>query len=88
MTWGNWYWPVFLIISAIWIITGFGVPEIIALITEVKGHTDNTLSHYSQFELGMSTEITRHSIAWVLSLLSWVVITTLLTWHIWFRLGG
>jgi hypothetical protein len=88
MTWGTHYWPVFLTISAIWLLTGFGIPELIALFTQVATHTDNTLSHYSQTELGMSAQLNRHTIAWTLSLLAWVLVTTILTWHIWFGLGG
>lgn len=88
MTWGTYYWPVFLIISAVWLLLGFGIPELIALITQVGTHTDNTLSHYSQEELGLDAQLNRHTIAWSLSLLAWVVVTTILTWHIWFKLGG
>lgn len=88
MTWGTHYWPVFLIISAVWILLGFGIPELIALFTEVKNHVDNTLSHYSQYELGLTSQFTRHTVAWYLSLTAWFFITTILTWHIWFMLGG
>ena len=88
MTWGTYYWPVFLIISAVWLLTGFGIPEIYALFTQVSTHLDNTLSHYAQHELGVDVQINRHTIAWTLSLLAWVLVTTILTWHIWFGLGG
>jgi len=88
MTWGIHYWPIFLIISAVWLLTGFGIPELIALFTSVSTHTDNTLSHYAQSELGISAQFTRHTLAWSLSLMAWVLVTTILTWHIWFLLGG
>lgn len=88
MTWGSHYWPVFLIVSAVWLLIGFGVPELIALFTDVKNHVDNTLSHYSQHELGLTAQFTRHTVAWYLSLAAWFLVTTVLTWHIWFMLGG
>jgi hypothetical protein len=87
-TWGSHYWPLFLIISGLWVLLGFGIPELMALFTQVSTHTDNTLSNYTQQELGVSAQITRHTLAWTVSLLAWVTITTILTWHIWFRLGG
>lgn len=87
-TWGAHYWPVFLIISSLWLLTGFGIPELIAIFTQVSTHTDNTLSNYAQHELGVSAQLTIHTIAWYLSLIVWVLLTTLLTWHIWFGFGG
>lgn len=88
ITWGHWYWPIFLITSALFILTAFGIPELIAIFTQVSTHTDNTLSAYAQRELGVSAQLTVHTIAWYLSLITWVFLTTLLTWHIWFGFGG
>lgn len=88
ITWGNTWWPIFLITSSVWLLLGFGIPELIALFTNVNTHIDNTLTHYSQTELGLDAQVTRHTIAWTLSLLAWVLVTTILTWHIWFKLGG
>lgn len=82
------YWPVFLIISAIWILCGFGIPEVLALVSKVTNHTDNTLSNYAHVELKVSTQMTIHTIAWYLSLLVWLLSTTILTFHIWFDLWG
>lgn len=87
MTWGSEYWPAFLIVTSAWVILGFGVPELIALFTVVSAHVDNTLSHYAQTELGVSAHVTRHTVAWCLSLIAWVGVTTILTWHIWFYFG-
>lgn len=88
MTWGKEWWPAFLIVCAVWIIVGFGIPELIALFTSVSTHTDNTLSHYAQSELHVSSQMTVHTVAWWLTLIVWTSVVTILTWHIWFGLGG
>lgn len=87
-TWGAHYWPIFLIVSSAWIATGFGIPELIALFTAVSTHTDNTLSNYSHVELHVSAQMTIHTIAWYLSLITWSLFVVIITAHIWFDLGG
>lgn len=87
-TWGRHYWSVFLIVSSVWLLTGFGVPELIALVTEKRGHLDNTLSNYAHVQLNVSATMTIHTVAWYLSLLVWLMITGMLTFHIWFDLWG
>ena len=88
ITWGLHYWPVFLILSATWLLLGFGIPELLAIFTQVSTHTDNTLSAYAQQELHVSAQMTRHTIAWYLTLITWTSLSIILTWHIWFNLGG
>lgn len=85
ITWGRWWWPVFLIASGAWIILAFGIPEIIALLTARATHTDNTLSNYSWSELHVSTELTVHTVAWYVSFAVWCVLVFVLTLHIWFH---
>jgi Zn-dependent M28 family amino/carboxypeptidase len=87
-TWGSRYWPVFLIVSSAWLLTGFGIPELIALFASVSTHTDNTLSNYSHVELHVTSTMTIHTVAWYLSLAVWLMATIILTFHIWFDLGG
>jgi hypothetical protein len=70
----------------VWLLIGLGVPELLALFNESK--IDNTLSYYAQTQLHLTGTITRHDIAWYLSLLCWAMVTTILTWHIWFVFGG
>lgn len=85
LTWGRHYWPVFLVISSVWIATGFGVPELWALFSrDQAGHRDNTLSNYARTELHVSSVMTVHTVAWYLSLLVWLTVTIILTFHIWF----
>lgn len=86
-TWGQWYWPIFVIVSAVWLLTGFGVPETIALIESHLVHEpiDNTLSYYSRRELNVSAVWTIHTIAWYLSLACWTMFVCFLTSHIWFN---
>lgn len=88
LTWGRHYWPWFLIISAVWILLAFGIPEAIALITKIATHTDNTLSNYSRTELNVSTQMTIHTVAWYLSLIVWLGFAIWATGHIWFDLWG
>ena len=85
LSWGRVYWPVFLIISSVWVILGFGIPELIALFTGKSSHTDNTLSNYSWSELHVSTMLTVHTLAWYLSFGVWVMFAFVITLHIWFR---
>lgn len=87
-TWGAKYWPVFLILSALWILFAFGIPETIALFTAISTHTDNTLSNYAHVELHVTAKMTIHTIAWFLSLITWALFVVLITGHIWFDLGG
>lgn len=89
LTWGRHYWPVFLIISSLWVLLGFGVPELYALFNRGPGaHLDNTLSNYSHVELKVSAVMTVHTIAWYLSLLVWLMFAGVMTFHIWFDLWG
>ena len=78
-TWGNVYWPIFLIAVSVL----FLVPEILALATNAA----NTLSDYARHELGVpvnSTKPVLHTAAWLLSLGAWLVGVFWLTKHIWF----
>lgn len=79
VTWGLWYWPVFLITASV----AFLIPEILALVTNVS----NTLSDYAWHELNIPRPGTPviHSAAWLLTLGVWLVMAFWLTWHIWFR---
>lgn len=76
-TWGNYYWPYFLILVALL----FGVPEIIALFTNHQ----NTLSDYSWTMLNVhrATRFSVHAIAWYASLSVWLVFVVVITIHIW-----
>lgn len=89
-TWGNAYWPVFLILSGLWILIGFGIPETIALMGHVSDHLDNTLSFYARRELHVSvaTASTIHTIGWWISFLAWMMSVVFLTAHIWFAQFG
>ena len=86
ITWGKWYWPAFLITSALWIIIAFGIPETIALLTRPMTHLDNTLTRYARDELNVSTTMTIHTVAWYLTLIVWIGVVIFLTGHIWFNL--
>lgn len=90
MTWGKLYWPVFLIISSVWIMLAFGIPETIALATHPSTHQDNTLSFYSRTELHISvaTAATAHTAAWWLSFVVWMMFVIFITAHIWFDQFG
>jgi hypothetical protein len=85
-TWGNTWWPVFLIISAIWVTTGFGIAETIAILQGVGSHLDNTLSHYARTDLGLSVAVqnTKHTVAWWCSFVVWMIFVVWITAHIWF----
>lgn len=85
ITWGLKYWPIFLIASSAWIVLALGIPELIALLTQVSTHTDNTLSNYSWQELHVTTQLTRHTVAWYVSFITWLTVVILLTLHIWFH---
>ncbi|HEY2455581.1 MAG TPA: hypothetical protein VGI71_23800 [Scandinavium sp.] len=89
MTWGSKWWPIFLIISSVWLITGFGIPETIALFQHPL-HVDNTLSYYSRSELGVAVAIqsTVHTLAWWLSFIMWMLFVIFITAHIWFDQFG
>lgn len=85
-TWGLKYWPVFLIITAAWLLLAFGIPETIALLAHTSTHLDNTLSNYARTELGVSVAVQRtvHTIAWWVSFVMWMVFVVWITAHIWF----
>jgi hypothetical protein len=89
-TWGRVYWPIFLIISSAWLLSGFGVAETIALLSPVSGHLDNTLSTYARTELGVSVAVQNgvHTIAWWCSFVAWTLFVTFITAHIWFLQFG
>lgn len=86
MTWGHWYWPVFLIVASVVIIVGFVPAEIIALLSEVRNHTDNTLSYYARTELGVSVAVqnTVHTVAWWASFVLYLLFNAFIIPHIWF----
>lgn len=86
MTWGQHYWAVFLSISSAWLLTGFGIPETIALATGRAHHLDNTLSFYARTELHVSvaTAGSIHTIAWWASFVVWMMFVVFITSHIWF----
>jgi hypothetical protein len=78
VTWGKWWWPIFLIVTSL----AFLVPELIALVTNFR----NTLSDYARYELNVTTPtqgFTTHTAAWLLSLGVWLVVAFWLTWHVW-----
>jgi hypothetical protein len=89
-TWGLNYWPIFLIVSTIWLAIGFGIPEGIALAEHVSGHLDNTLSQYARVELGVAVSIkgTIHTIAWWCSFVTYMIFTVFIIGHIWFDQFG
>lgn len=89
ITWGKVYWPIFLIISSIWLLLGFGIPEAIALLSNTL-HEDNTLSRYARSELGINvaTAATVHSLAWWLSFIVVMVLFIFLIGHIFFDQFG
>lgn len=74
MTWGKYYWPYFLILVS----TIFGVPELIALFTNVR----NTLSDYARLELNVSSTMSVHTVAWWVSLTAWLLFAVVITFHI------
>lgn len=90
MTWGEKYWPLFLIISSLYIAIGLGVPETIALLSSPSKHLDNTLTHYARVELHVSiaTANTMHTVAWWATFAVWIVFVVFITAHIWFSQFG
>jgi hypothetical protein len=90
MTWGKHYWPVFLIISSVWLLLGFGIPESWALFIEggTGVHIDNTLSVYARTELNVSLNTNVHTVAWYLTFLMWMMFVVFITAHIWFDQFG
>lgn len=87
MTWGREYWPVYLIVCSFVLLLGFGVPEAFALIIRPL-HVDNTLSFYARSELNVSLTATKHTMAWWLTFISWMMFTVFITAHIWFDQFG
>lgn len=77
--WGTYYWPAFLIIVSVL----FLVPETIGLLTNAA----NTLSDYcwTQLHVTVAFGSGRHSVAWWLSQIAWVIAVIVLTLHIWYR---
>lgn len=79
MTWGNTYWPIFLVIvSAL-----FLVPESIGIFT----NSANTLSDYCWRELNVTMVFGsgKHTVAWWLSQIAWYMAVIILSLHIWYR---
>lgn len=83
--WGKIWWPIFLIISSVWLLTGFGIPEAWALLTSTNSHVDNTLSGYARSELHVSVATlgSVHTAAWYLSFIVWIMFVVFITAHIW-----
>lgn len=82
MTWGRDYWPIMLII----VFLLFAIPEVSALFT----NWSNTLSDYARYELNINTiklPFNKHSIAWITSMILWIIFVFWITWHIWFEVG-
>lgn len=75
MTWGKFYWPYWIILTSL----TFGVPELIAIFTNVK----NTLSDYARYELNVAPHVNVHTIAWWISLVVWLLFVVVITLHIW-----
>jgi hypothetical protein len=91
ITWGNTYWPAFLIISGAWVLSGFGIPGTIALATQPGTHLDNTLSQYARVQLHAAVAMgptTMHTWAWWLSFAVWMLFVLFITAHIWFLQFG
>jgi hypothetical protein len=72
-TWGNWWWPAYLITAFL----AFIVPEIYALFRDDW----NTLSFYA-----WQDEPTIGSWEWILSIGLWLAFTVWITGHIWFKI--
>lgn len=72
-TWGNWYWPAFLIGTFIALIG----PEIYGLVT----NWHNTLSAWS-----WETEPGIYSWEWFLSIALWLGFAVWITGHIWWQI--
>jgi len=85
MTWGERYWPVFLIISSLWMLCGFGIPEGIALGTHPSTHLDNTLSYYARTQLHSTVSVagTVHTWVWWVTFIAWLMFVVFITAHIW-----
>ena len=78
ITWGRYYWPYLLLLVSFL----FAVPEIFALIT----NHGNTLSEYAWQELHVGRSyLPVHTLAWWVSLTTWVFFVLLITGHIWWR---
>jgi hypothetical protein len=75
MTWGKTYWPVALIVASL----AFLVPEIYALVTNYR----NTLSQYAWQKLNVTPHVNVHTVAWTVSLVTWVLFAIIITLHIW-----
>lgn len=89
-TWGKDYWPVFLIISGFWVLTGFGIPEGLSLASYPSTHIDNSLSFYARTELHVyvATGTDIHTVGWWISFLAWMMFVVFITAHIWFDQFG
>lgn len=82
MTWGKLYWPYLIIVVSFM----FGIPELIALFTNVK----NTLSDYARYELhvGVAFQHSMPTLAWWSSLIVWATFVIWITAHIWYGKWG
>lgn len=88
-TWGKVYWPIFLIISSLWLLLAFGIAETMALVEDTL-HIDNTLSNYARTELHaqIATSTSPHTIVWWLTFIVWMMFVVFITAHIWFDQFG
>jgi len=76
MTWGRWYWPVWMIVGCLTL----GIPEIVALCRDVR----NTLSYWVWGALNV--EVNRDwTAAHYLVFGGWLTVVSWLTWHFFFR---
>lgn len=76
-TWGLIYWPTFIYV----VLAEFAPAEIYAFFT----NSNNTLSDFAWYELGIHGSVTPHSAAWWASLILWAFFVFIITAHIWFR---
>lgn len=88
ITWGHWYWPMALTITAI-VAGGLFFPaEFYALFT----NHGNTLSDFSRTELGVTTafgaQTRMHTIAWWSTISVYVPFQVWIIGHIWFDQWG
>lgn len=89
-TWGLRWWPIFLLISTGWLLTGFGIPEGIALASNMRKHVDNTLSQYLRHDLHVDVAIAGnvHTLVWWITFVLWMAFAIWFTDHIWFGQFG
>lgn len=92
ITWGDWYWPIALIIASVTVAGLFFPAEFYALFT----NHNNTLSDFARYELNLQTAFGArtklHTFAWWASLITWLAIVPgfviWFTGHIWWDTWG